>query len=190
LIPFADKFESLFKAVGVPLVIGEQLGASATTFEHSVDGTLRLGPEVLVDRIIYFSFTAQMINLITETVVPVVLGNYKKRKESQKVFAAAKVATKEMEKTGSPILASPAKSFSHEQVASELDAEELAFFERIKEESNKPEYDVYGDFSEIANQFGLLVLFSASWPLVPLVCLINNFLELRSDALKIAKTAR
>jgi hypothetical protein len=44
---------------------------------------------------------------------------------------------------------------------------------------------VTNDFREMITQFGYLSLFSTVWPLTALSFLINNWIELRSDALKI-----
>lgn len=53
-----------------------------------------------------------------------------------------------------------------------------------------PEYAMFVDFSEMASQFGLVVLFSVAWPLSPLFAMAQNWMELRSDAVKIAEHHR
>lgn len=47
------------------------------------------------------------------------------------------------------------------------------------------EYNVQDDISEMVIQFGYLALFSPVWPLVSVGFLINNWIELRSDFLKL-----
>lgn len=56
----------------------------------------------------------------------------------------------------------------------------------IEEELEKPAYDTFGDYAEMSTQFGYIVLWSTIWPLAPVMGFVNNFFELRSDALKIA----
>ena len=49
----------------------------------------------------------------------------------------------------------------------------------------RPPYNVQEDIAEMVIQFGYLALFSPVWPLVPIGFFINNWIELRSDFLKI-----
>jgi hypothetical protein len=42
---------------------------------------------------------------------------------------------------------------------------ERVFLERVREEAALPEYELFGDFSEMVTQFGYVVLWSAIWPL-------------------------
>ena len=62
--------------------------------------------------------------------------------------------------------------------------------EHAKEESALPEYTLFGDYAEMVTQFGYIVVWSAAWPLAPLMALLNNWLELRSDAFKITTHGR
>jgi anoctamin-10 len=71
-----------------------------------------------------------------------------------------------------------------------LDDPDAYFIHRIKEEMKRPEFDVSEEYSEMVSQFGYLLLFSCAWPFAAMCCLCNNFLELRSDALKITLTTR
>ncbi|RKP35711.1 calcium-activated chloride channel-domain-containing protein [Dimargaris cristalligena] len=61
---------------------------------------------------------------------------------------------------------------------------------RALREYDLPEYDIYDDYSEMVTQFGFVALFSIVWPLTPLVSFINNWVELRSDAVKICMNVR
>ncbi|EGY22149.1 hypothetical protein VD0002_g3554 [Verticillium dahliae] len=65
------------------------------------------------------------------------------------------------------------------------DPEEAEFLKRVRNQSTLPKYDVQEDIAEIVLQFGYLTLFSPVWPLIPMGFLINNWIELRSDFLKI-----
>lgn len=62
---------------------------------------------------------------------------------------------------------------------------ESQFLDRVRDESDADEYSVQDDILEMCVQFGYLTMFGASWPLVPLGFLINNWIELRGDFLKI-----
>ena len=45
--------------------------------------------------------------------------------------------------------------------------------------------DTFQDYQEMFIQFGYVVLFSSAFPLAALCALINNIIEIRSDALKL-----
>ncbi|KAJ2508961.1 hypothetical protein IWW47_000318 [Coemansia sp. RSA 2052] len=59
------------------------------------------------------------------------------------------------------------------------------FIARVTEETCLPEYSTYEDYAEMASQFGRVAFFSVAWPLAPLAAFLNNWLELRTDAAKI-----
>ncbi|KJZ79533.1 hypothetical protein HIM_01002 [Hirsutella minnesotensis 3608] len=63
--------------------------------------------------------------------------------------------------------------------------EEQALLSAARNQATLPPYDVQADISQMALQFGHLALFSPVWPLMPIGFLINNWIELRSDFLKI-----
>ncbi|ROT38198.1 hypothetical protein SODALDRAFT_340409 [Sodiomyces alkalinus F11] len=66
------------------------------------------------------------------------------------------------------------------------DPDEAAFLTRVRDQSMLRDYDVQEDIAEIVLQSGYLALFSPVWPLIPLGFLVNNWIELRSDFLKIS----
>lgn len=47
-----------------------------------------------------------------------------------------------------------------------------------------PDLFITEEYEEMVLQYGLVCLFSAAFPLVPMLALLNNLLELRSDATK------
>ncbi|KAJ7498162.1 calcium-activated chloride channel-domain-containing protein [Mycena galericulata] len=63
--------------------------------------------------------------------------------------------------------------------------EEREFLEVVRKQVALPEYETFGDYSEMVTQFGYVALWSTIWPLAPAMALLNNFFELRSDAFKI-----
>ncbi|KAI0759326.1 DUF590-domain-containing protein [Irpex lacteus] len=68
--------------------------------------------------------------------------------------------------------------------------EEREFLERVRREVALPEYTLFADYSEMVTQFGYVALWSTIWPLAPVMSLVNNWFELRSDAFKIAVHTR
>ncbi|KAI0272381.1 calcium-activated chloride channel-domain-containing protein [Gloeopeniophorella convolvens] len=67
---------------------------------------------------------------------------------------------------------------------------EREFLERVRREVALPEYDLFADYSEMVTQFGYVALWSTIWPLAPAMALLNNVVELRADAFKIATHCR
>jgi len=64
------------------------------------------------------------------------------------------------------------------------------WLERLRAESELQEYSLFSDYAEMAVQFGHVVLFSTAWPLAPVAAFINNFVEIRGDAFKLAVNSR
>jgi hypothetical protein len=50
--------------------------------------------------------------------------------------------------------------------------------------------DAFDDYNEMAIQFGYITLFAAAFPLAPLAALINNIVEMRTDAFKLLGTMK
>ncbi|CAJ2512348.1 Uu.00g053630.m01.CDS01 [Anthostomella pinea] len=155
MVPYLDIFK----------ITAEKLSSEKVIITQGFE----INPDRLKKQIIYFTVTAQIVNLALEVVVP-----YVKRK-----------AFKEVEKVESKM------TKKDNQAAASQDApEERAFLKRVRNEAELDVYDVAGDYREMVVQFGYLALFSAIWPLTPLSFLINNWVELRSDALKIAVSSQ
>eukprot|EP00613_Pedinella_sp_CCMP2098_P018635 CAMPEP_0171750144 /NCGR_PEP_ID=MMETSP0991-20121206/41210_1 /TAXON_ID=483369 /ORGANISM="non described non described, Strain CCMP2098" /LENGTH=947 /DNA_ID=CAMNT_0012351009 /DNA_START=93 /DNA_END=2940 /DNA_ORIENTATION=+ len=59
---------------------------------------------------------------------------------------------------------------------------------------DKSEYDVmmgpFGDYAELAVQFGYATLFTVGFPMAPLFAFINNYFQIRYDLYKISQTTR
>ncbi|RPA91933.1 DUF590-domain-containing protein [Choiromyces venosus 120613-1] len=123
----------------------------------------RINTNRLRNQVIYFTVTAQIVDLALETIVP-----YVKRR----VFRKAR----EFQNTR--------KGFENAGKADD-DKDEEAFLKRARNEAELDEYDVYSDLREMCMQFGYLTLFSPVWPLASVSFLINNWVELRSDSVKI-----
>lgn len=134
---------------------------SITTVEFQVN------PDRLKSQMVYFAVTAQVVNVFVEFVVP-----YAKRIVFKKV---EKAQEKRVSKDAAPTNDVP---------------EEHEFLQRVRDEAKLEVYDVAVDYREMVVQFGYLSLFSSIWPLTPLSFLINNWIELRSDAMKIAMSSQ
>ncbi|KAK9776594.1 putative Plasma membrane channel protein [Seiridium cardinale] len=143
-------------------VTAEKLSSS----EKVTTQGFHINPDRLKKQVIYFTVTAQIVNFALETLTP-----YIKRKVFKKV---TEVQTEMTQKKGQ-------SEYSPHDVP-----EEAAFLARVRNEAALDVYDVSGDYREMVIQFGYLSLFSAVWPLTPVSFLINNWVELRGDAMKIA----
>lgn len=65
--------------------------------------------------------------------------------------------------------------------------EEREFLMRVRKEvALGSEYDIFEDYNEMITQFGYVAIWSGIWTLAPAMALINNLMEVRSDAFKIA----
>lgn len=156
-----------FGAVLIPYldVFSRVFASEAGRKKTAQAGHYAINPDRLRKQVIYFAVTAQIVNFAMEVVVP-----YLKRQGFLK-FQEMKA-----KRTGTGL----------EPSAAADDApEEKEFLARVRSEAEMPAYDVYTDLREMIIQFGYLSLFSVVWPLVPLSYLINNWFELRADAVKI-----
>ena len=124
-----------------------------------------IDPSRLRKQVIYFTVTAQIVNFAMETIIP-----YIKRRGFSKY---QEIKTERAAKKGGADL-------KVEDIA-----EEAEFLARVRKEAELDVYDVSTDLREMIVQFGYLALFSVVWPLTAVSFLINNWIELRSDAVKI-----
>ncbi|EEP77950.1 conserved hypothetical protein [Uncinocarpus reesii 1704] len=137
--------------------------------------TFRINRSRLRRQVIYFTVTAQIVNFGLETIMP-----YVKRRVLNKYNEM-----QEEKKGNNSTQASQTNTLNQEDSPAEA-----GFLRRVRQESELSEYDVTTDLREMCMQFGYLTLFSPVWPLVPLSFLINNWIELRSDFVKICIECR
>ncbi|KAI9322344.1 calcium-activated chloride channel-domain-containing protein [Dichotomocladium elegans] len=64
------------------------------------------------------------------------------------------------------------------------------FMEKIYKEVDLPEYNIYTDYVEMVIQYGYVSMFSSVWPLTALCCMVNDWIELRGDAVKVCRYTR
>jgi anoctamin-10 len=158
IVPYLDVFQLTVQ----PFAENEkQMQTPSTPAQFTIN------PARLRKQVIYFTVTAQIVNFGMEVIVP-----YLKRQGFIKI---KEMQSKRAAKNGG-IAPSP---------AAEDPPEEREFLARVRSESELEVYDVYDDLREMVIQYGYLTLFSVIWPLVPVSFLINNWVELRADAVKI-----
>ena len=121
----------------------------------------------LRNQVIYCTVTAQIVNFAMENLVPYVKRQGFHKYQEMKASRAAK------------------KKGANPSAAASDNPEEADFLARVRNEAELDVYDVSSDLREMVVQFGYLVLFSVVWPLTPISFLINDWIELRSDAAKI-----
>ena len=156
IVPYLD----VFSLTARPFAENEkQLQVPQAGFE--------INPARLRKQVIYFTVTAQIVNFAMETIVPII----KRRGFSKYQEMKAKNAAK---KGGAPPGA----------LVQDV-PEEAEFLARVRKEADLDVYDVTNDLREMVVQYGYLSLFSVVWPLTPVSFIINNWIELRSDAAKI-----
>lgn len=155
LVPYLDVFQ----------ITTQRITGDNKTDHAAHKAAFQVNPRRLTQQVIYLTVTAQVVNFLTESVVP-----YVKRK----VFKAVKDVSEEIAHRGQA------------DVLSKDIPEEAAFLERVRNEATLDVYDVTIDYREMIVQFGYLSLFSVVWPLTACSFLVNNWVEARSDAMKIA----
>lgn len=130
-------------------------------------GNFVINPDRLRKQVIYFTVTAQIVNFAMETIMPYVKRRAFSKYQDMKTDRAAK------------------KSGASPDAAANDSPEEADFLARVRSESELDVYDVTTDLREMVVQFGYLALFSVVWPLTACSFVVNNWIELRSDAVKI-----
>lgn len=156
VVPYLDVFQLTTKAFAENK---GQMTAPKVGFQ--------INPNRLKSQVIYFTVTAQIVNQLLEVIVP-----YIKRR------AALKIKSIKAERA-------KARGNAYVDVAATDPPEEKAFLKRVREEAEQEVYDVTTDYREMVVQYGYLALFSVVWPLTSVSFLVNNWIELRTDAAKI-----
>ncbi len=158
-VPFGD---AIVQYLGVVLGnFGFGLSGTIAMQQFSVDAS-RLRHEVVA-----LVVTEQVLGFGEELILPVV-----KRKASKWYANTIRRRRQVFQPTAPPD--SPNKSFPEANLP--IQARHEAELER---------YNVQDDIQEMVIQFGYLALFSPVWPLIPVGFMINNWVELRTDFLKI-----
>ncbi|KAL1919461.1 uncharacterized protein VTP21DRAFT_2154 [Calcarisporiella thermophila] len=164
---FLTAYAALFLCAYVYIPFGEEFTRYFNMFNISTHHQT-VGPERLKEQLVYFVITGQIVNFATEILVPMFM----------------RLATKGGQKVIDKIHLGAGED------SPPRDEDEAQFLKRVKEEVKLGEYDIYEDYAEMVTQFGYVSLFSSVWPLTPLCCFINNWIELRSDAVKLCRYTR
>ncbi|KAK7687670.1 hypothetical protein QCA50_008885 [Cerrena zonata] len=148
----------------------------------------KLNPSRLQDQMFAFTVTNQVVNTFLEIGLPFVLRAVDSFRNGRGLSFSAPTSITSSAKKKRVMFEDEA---SGSEVAKNANGkEEREFMESIRREVALPEYSLFVDYSEMVTQFGYVALWSTIWPLAPVMSLINNWLELRSDAFKIAVHAR
>ncbi|KAJ1786610.1 hypothetical protein LPJ59_005897, partial [Coemansia sp. RSA 2399] len=153
-----------------------------------------------------FVVTSQLVNLATETGIPLLLRWWSLRslKRASTGLSAGTppppvdVARKAEHNPHNPLVVGSSPTGVERWVDSVSSADDavapvdiqMLFAAQVTEETRLPEYSTYEDYAEMASQFGRVAFFSVAWPLAPLAAFVNNWLELRTDAAKICGATR
>ena len=157
-IPLGDVVVPQIKAF-----LGTMFGQALS--RHLDNGSFRADSDRLRNELIALTITGQISDMIEEFVVPYVMHRARSWYETYRSYHTLQ----------SKSLASLAPD----------DPAEKAFLESVQRQASLPSYNVQDDISEMVIQFGYLALFAPVWPLVSIGFFINNWIELRSDFLKI-----
>ncbi|KAI7900373.1 calcium-activated chloride channel-domain-containing protein [Cokeromyces recurvatus] len=133
-------------------------------------------------QLVYFIVTGQLIGFLTEMVVPYALKKVMPKVEEFKdrIIHNPKTNNKNVSSTQRKDIA----------INTPFTNEESKFMDKVYKEVEMEEYNIYTDYVEMVIQFGYVSMFSTVWPLTALCSIINNWVELRGDAIKICKYTR
>ncbi|KAG6899042.1 hypothetical protein C0993_001442 [Termitomyces sp. T159_Od127] len=152
----------------------------------------KLNPSRLKDQMFAYTVTNQAVNTFVEVGLPFILRALKSFQNGKKNTSTPGTPN---EKNGVK------KRVVFEDEKEKGGLAERQFLDTVREEVSLPEYETFQDYSEMVTQFGYVAVWSSIWPLAsgqhnswscikvlifPLLvmALLNNFLELRSDAFK------
>ncbi|KZT55849.1 DUF590-domain-containing protein [Calocera cornea HHB12733] len=133
-------------------------------FDTLTSAQAKIRPDRLHNQMFAYTVTNQVVNFVLENVLPY-------------ITRAASNVQQGKGLSGKKGLVTPV-----EQVVSE---QEIQLLLQAREEAALPDYELFGDYAEMVTQFGYVVLWSVAWPLAPLCALVNNWVEIRSDAWKL-----
>ncbi|CDS01550.1 related to IST2-Plasma membrane protein that may be involved in osmotolerance [Sporisorium scitamineum] len=145
-----------------------------------------INPDRMHTQLFAVSVTSQFVNAFTELALPVLMRKFVEWREQRSAFRSSTAPQRQ---------GSTSSSASSSGAVTPLDASsneesERRFVSRVRKELQLPSYDLFGDYAEMATQFGYITLWSVVWPLSPVMGFVNNFFELRSDAAKISVNTR
>ncbi|KAG7088094.1 hypothetical protein E1B28_012120 [Marasmius oreades] len=155
--------------------ISDDVDASSTSTSAggiwNINSEYKLNPGRLQGQMFAYTVTNQIVNTFLEVGMPFILRKISKTKSERDSSSSKKKVVFEDENPKSG-------------------KEEKDLLDVAREQVGLPPYDLFGDYSEMVIQFGYVALWSTIWPLAPVMALVNNVVEMRSDAFKITVHAR
>lgn len=148
----------------------DRLFAFVTRDPNAFKGRIQpfhVSPTGLHDQLFAMSVTQQLMNTFTEVILPILW------RHTEKFINKIRGSSRRKE------LEAFAKT-----------NRDQAFLERVQNEFDLDVYDEFTDYAEMATQLGVISLWSVLWPLAPVMSVVNNFFELRSDAFKLVVNMR
>jgi len=129
--------------------------------------------------------TRQVVGNVKESLIPYAKKQLKLAKMSFDLFGALSPTTSEPEKPGDNLE-------NHKKTDGDNDKENgnvgsgTRTVSQVEVEGSTPQYEgTFDDYLEMFIQFGYVTLFSSAYPLAGLCALLNNMIEIRSDAFKL-----
>ncbi|KAH9066519.1 DUF590-domain-containing protein [Lactarius vividus] len=150
--------------VGKGLFVSDQSAARA-----------KLNPSRLQGQMFAYTVTNQAVNFFLEVGLPFIT----------RAFALVRSGKYRSSLFGMGNGAAKKKRVGFEDDKNGAARDEREFLERVRREVSLPEYDLFDDYNEMVTQFGYVALWSTIWPLAPVMALLNNVVEFRSDAFKL-----
>uniref|UniRef100_A0A0W0GAX1 Putative IST2-Plasma membrane protein n=1 Tax=Moniliophthora roreri TaxID=221103 RepID=A0A0W0GAX1_MONRR len=159
----------------------------------------RLNPSLLKDQMFAYTVTNQIVDNFEEIGMPFITRRFNSlvsRYKSPPVAHAngeSNGACHDKASRPPAVKSSPMKkvTFSEAHLHTHTPtSSEQKLISMALHELSLPPYDIFLDYREMVIQFGYVALWSIIWPLAPLMAFINNILEIRSDAFKIATHSR
>ncbi|KAI0060668.1 DUF590-domain-containing protein [Artomyces pyxidatus] len=169
--------------------IHEKANGGHRFFEADVGAAhSKLNRSRLQNQMFAYTVTNQVINTFLEIGLPFVMRAVESVRAGKGISLFGKRRSSFTTRSGSGTPKKKRVGFEDEKNG--VAKEEREFLERVRREVALPEYDLFADYSEMVTQFGYVALWSTIWPLAPVMALLNNILELRSDAFKIVSHCR
>lgn len=128
----------------------------------------QVSPNGLHDQLFAMSVTQQITNTFMEVLLPILM------RHAEKFVSRIRRSSHKQEKRDELVKPSG----------------DLAFIERVESEFELSVYDEFTDYAEMTTQMGVIALWSVLWPLAPVMSVVNNVFELRSDAFKLVVNMR
>ncbi|EJU03447.1 DUF590-domain-containing protein [Dacryopinax primogenitus] len=137
---------------------------NGTRFDSLSNAQAKIRPDRLHNQMFAYTVTNQAVNFVMEIVLPYVTRAASNLQQGKGLLGNKGLVTPEEQS---------------------ISVQERDLLLQAREEAALPDYELFGDYAEMVTQFGYVVLWSVAWPLAPFCALVNNWVEIRSDAFKL-----